>query len=151
METGQLIHEVVKLRQKLRWHRDQQDNDRCHENDNDLYRLLPDKGELPTNEVSPGCVFLDNCVAYYNQQSGRNESWLLLRTDAHLQRYLQTWDAYRQKIAQLGFDESVDDDELVATISSLRVAFHMLSIDQKKAVFRLGLFSTTAGSVQGIV
>jgi hypothetical protein len=40
---------------------------------------------------------------------------------------------------------------LVATISSLRVAFHMLSIDQKKAVFRLGLFSTTAGSVQGIV
>lgn len=56
-----------RLRQAIRKHRDARGNDRCWQNDIELYKELgedlPDGPELPPREA-----FLNNCSSYYDCQ-----------------------------------------------------------------------------------
>jgi hypothetical protein len=55
MSAGQLRREVMKLRRKIRWHRDRDENQRCHHCDDELYTVLPEvkpSGQMTEPESS---------------------------------------------------------------------------------------------------
>lgn len=67
MTIGQLRREVMKLRRKIRWHRDLQENARCWHNDLKLYEVLPEQepaGRMEGDEAA----LLGNCRRYIRRQ-----------------------------------------------------------------------------------
>jgi len=62
-----LVLEIMKLRNMIRYHRDQEEDDRCHEDDTKLYELLPEKKEAKTT-LPPKEVFLKSCERYWCQR-----------------------------------------------------------------------------------
>lgn len=67
LTVGQLRQLVMKLRRRLRWHRDLQDNARCWHADLQLYEVLPEQkpaGKMRGDEK----VLLRNCKAYIRRQ-----------------------------------------------------------------------------------
>lgn len=59
-----LADEVIKLREAIRYHRDQKGDNRCWLDDEKLYEVLPEyipaDTELPSRDV-----FLSNCAKFY--------------------------------------------------------------------------------------
>ena len=67
MSIGQLRREVMKLRGKIRWHRDRDENQRCHHCDRELYGVLPEE-EPPGQMTEPEEVILRKCKRYIRRQ-----------------------------------------------------------------------------------
>jgi hypothetical protein len=138
MDVGQLLWEMHALRQQIRKHRDAKGNDRCWENDVELYKLLPEP--LP-EELSPempeSCVFLKNCAAYMAAQNSSTEVWLSVEYDISLTKYIQTYISYNR----------LDGASADAMELDLRTAFHLLTLPQKLFVAKLGLYCEEAGAL----
>jgi hypothetical protein len=70
--SAQLSEELVNLKNAIRKHRDARGNDRCWENDLELYEALGE--EVP---ASPGLPqrdeFLENCCLYYAGQANYSD------------------------------------------------------------------------------
>jgi len=67
MTQGQLRREVMKLRDKIRWHRDLDENQRCHHCDLQLYEVLPEA--KPAGKMTePEEVILRKCEQYIRRQ-----------------------------------------------------------------------------------
>lgn len=64
---------IAQLEQAIRKHRDAKSNDRCWENDLELYQVLGE--ELPLSpELPPKEEFLKNCNCYYDGQAQRKSN-----------------------------------------------------------------------------
>jgi hypothetical protein len=65
LNNDALVQEVMRLRDGIRYHRDQKGDDRCWVDDLRLYDLLPEKtghdSTLPTREK-----FLANCARFHD-------------------------------------------------------------------------------------
>jgi hypothetical protein len=64
---GALRREVMRLREKIRWHRDREENQRCHHCDLELYGVLPEEkppGKMTESEE----VILRKCRQYIRRQ-----------------------------------------------------------------------------------
>ncbi len=61
-----LRDEVTKLRTAIRYHRDQQGDERCHLDDDKLYEVLPE--ETPIKPRKLPCNFLENCAQFYKKR-----------------------------------------------------------------------------------
>lgn len=69
MSLIELQQEVMKLRNSIRYHRDQKGHDRCWIDDYKLYALLEDIDQTSINYQMPDKkCFLDNCEKYYNER-----------------------------------------------------------------------------------
>lgn len=67
MTVGQLRREVMRLRNKIRWHRDRDENQRCHHCDQELYCVLPE--EKPAGKMTePEEIILQKCRRYIRLQ-----------------------------------------------------------------------------------
>jgi len=67
MAPGELRHEVMRLRQAIRKHRDAHGNARCWHNDLALYAVLPE--EKPAGRMDgPEDELLRNCRRYIRRQ-----------------------------------------------------------------------------------
>lgn len=67
MSVGELRREVMKLRSKIRWHRDRDENQRCHHCDLELYGVLPEE-KPPGKMTEPEDVILQKCKSYIRRQ-----------------------------------------------------------------------------------
>jgi hypothetical protein len=67
MPIGQLRREVMKLRGKIRWHRDRDENQRCHHCDLELYGVLPED-EPPGKMTEDEDMILQKCKRYIRRQ-----------------------------------------------------------------------------------
>lgn len=112
-----------------------------------LYRALPENRAAPPDSFKPElpkpCEFLSRCVAYMNEESGLNETWLPVKIDKSLMDYLAAWLAYIEMRNEFGDDHDMTDVKAL----DLRVKYHMLISHQKKAVGRLGLYDEVAGAM----
>jgi len=67
LSIGALRREVMKLRSKIRWHRDRNENQRCHHCDLELYSVLPE--EKPAGRMTQAEeVILKKCKRYIRRQ-----------------------------------------------------------------------------------
>ena len=67
MSIGQLRQAVMRLRNKIRWHRDRDENERCHHCDLELYGVLPE--EKPPGKMTRSKeILLKNCEKYIDRQ-----------------------------------------------------------------------------------
>lgn len=64
MKNRELSAEVEKLRDGIRYHRDQKGDDRCWVDDLRLYELLPEGAEGYDSTLPPEEVFLENCKRF---------------------------------------------------------------------------------------
>lgn len=64
IENRELKIEVEKLRDGIRYHRDQKGDDRCWVDDLRLYEILPEGAEGLDTTLPPEDVFLDNCKRF---------------------------------------------------------------------------------------
>lgn len=67
MSIGQLRREVMKLRWMIRWHRDRNENQRCHHCDLELYSVLREE-KHPGKMTGAEDVLLIKCKRYIRQQ-----------------------------------------------------------------------------------
>lgn len=68
-EKQRLEAEIDRLQAGIRKHMNTRGDDRCHQDDHDLYQLLPDGDTRPAREVA---VTLENCQRYIEcRQQGR--------------------------------------------------------------------------------
>lgn len=67
MTSGELRREVMRLRRKIRWHRDLRDNARCWHCDKQLYAVLPEVKPAGNMRGDPA-VLLRNCRNYIHRQ-----------------------------------------------------------------------------------
>jgi hypothetical protein len=73
MGEDQLRGEILRLRGAIRYHRDQKMHDRCHVDDNRLYRLLPELTQADFS-LPPEEEFFSECRLYYRRcvENGEN-------------------------------------------------------------------------------
>ncbi len=57
----ELVDEVIRLRDKIRWHRDQRGDDRCYRDNYELYSLLPEGFKRPEAD---SLVELEQCKKF---------------------------------------------------------------------------------------
>ena len=67
MSPAQLRREVMKLRRKIRWHRDREENERCWHCDRQLYAALPEEKPAGNMRGDPA-LLLRNCLSYICRQ-----------------------------------------------------------------------------------
>lgn len=68
LDTIDDLHRITYLETAIRKHRDARGHDRCWENDQELYRALPET--VPDSpQLPPEPEFMANCKLYYEQQS----------------------------------------------------------------------------------
>lgn len=67
MTSAELRCEVMRLRHKIRWHRDLNENRRCWHCDLELYSVLPEE-RPPGRMVGPEEKLLRNCKRYIRRQ-----------------------------------------------------------------------------------
>ncbi len=72
-KNDQLQVEIIKLRNIIRYHRDQKGNDRCWLDDETLYEPLPETADkaqaLPTKEV-----FMEKCARFHSKRQAPNQT-----------------------------------------------------------------------------
>lgn len=142
METGSLIKEIVKLRAQIRSHRDAKGNDRCWENDVALYKLLPEP--LPeefTPEMPPACEFMLRCAEYRKQQAQDTEIWISVEYDINLTHYVEAFLQYKHDLCYC-LDDVTPPSEL-----EMRMAFHLLTLEQKLFMRKIGIYTEEAGAL----
>ena len=64
MSLNDLKNEVIKLRDMIRYHKDQKLNDRCWLDDIKLYECLPEACEGYDSTLPSENIFLENCKIY---------------------------------------------------------------------------------------
>lgn len=122
------------MRTALRAHRDAKGNDRCHENDVGLYKLLPEPLSADySNEMPPACEFMAKCAEYMEGQRKSGEMWLSVKYDVNLTNYIKAFFDYSKG----AIIEEID----------VRVKFHLLTREQKEFVAALGLYVDDVGAV----
>ncbi|TSC63849.1 MAG: hypothetical protein G01um1014106_361 [Parcubacteria group bacterium Gr01-1014_106] len=104
MSPTQVRHEVMRLRSKIRWHRDLEENERCWHCDLELYSVLPEctlAGRMrgPVRQLFKRCVgyiFRQQCVRFGcdGRQTTRRVLGHLI---AHLLEEMATWLRRHQK------------------------------------------------------
>lgn len=67
MTPAALRQEVMRLRHKIRWHRDLEENARCWHCDVELYAVLPEERPAGKMQGEPAGLFR-NCVRYICRQ-----------------------------------------------------------------------------------
>lgn len=67
MTRTELRREVMRLRKRIRWHRDLNENERCWHCDLELYAVLPEE-EMPGRMTGPKPILLLNCGRYIDRQ-----------------------------------------------------------------------------------
>lgn len=68
-KIAELKGRVVQLETAIRKHRDARGHDRCFENNEDLYKLLPDYKGPTDPKLPPKPEFLAGCDRYYDEES----------------------------------------------------------------------------------
>lgn len=68
----ELKAEIMRLRNAIRYHRDQKGHDRCWLDDATLYGVLPEYSEVDF-KLPPKCEFLENCELYWINRQPKEE------------------------------------------------------------------------------
>jgi hypothetical protein len=68
MTAEEMKAEIIKLREAIRYHRDQKGDDRCWVDDLRLYEILPEGAVGYDPTLPPEDVFLENCKRFYKSR-----------------------------------------------------------------------------------
>lgn len=105
--------EVERLRSAIRKHMNMRGDDRCYQDDHELYLVLPEGDTRPTSET---LVTIENCERYIKcRQEGRECDWVSpQRRIEELEKEIDSLQAYvkRLEVYFLLYEKGVSHEEV---------------------------------------